>query len=41
MSNRIGLQDFIVFFFTVLSSQYTLDIFTVQMLFMDRAPLGV
>lgn len=39
MSNRIGLQDFIVF--TVLSSQYTLDIFTVQMLLMDRASLGL
>lgn len=39
MSNRIVLQDFIVFY-SFLSSQYTLDIFTVQMLLMDRASLG-
>lgn len=36
-SSGVVLQDFIVF--TLLSSQNTLDIFTVQMLLMNRASL--
>lgn len=41
--SRVVLRDFIgltvVFFFK--STQYSLDIFTVQILVMDRASLGV